>query len=64
MLNRCDKCGGLVSGRYHGFEAVCNCFTKSKKKRKQIFHHKDLLRSTDSEEVSEIVKGTIGVDPD
>jgi hypothetical protein len=32
MMERCDQCGGLVRGRYHGFEAVCRCFTGRRQK--------------------------------
>lgn len=60
MISRCDKCGGLVSGRHLGFEAVCRCFRKTNKKIKT--QREPSYRHPDAEDVAAIVKGVVGVE--
>lgn len=61
MITRCDKCGGLVTGRHHGFEAVCRCFSR-KVKPKIIQARLRQRQNPDEDDIAEIVKGSVGIE--
>lgn len=61
-MERCDDCGGLIKGRYNGFEAICRCFNPKKRKKEPLFKERERRQAPQlDKEVADIVKGDVGV---